>query len=87
MQAPSPNKFENTALIAMPLAIASGGLVRFGLLNAGQGFPLLAIAMAPPIFIACFSQPASANRLDWQPSPDFLSHNAGAHESAIIRSQ
>jgi uncharacterized membrane protein YccC len=54
MQAPSSNKFANAALIAIPLAIASGGLVRFGLLNAGQGFPLLAIAMAPPIFIACF---------------------------------
>jgi hypothetical protein len=38
----------------MPLAIVSAGLVRFGLLNTGQGFPLLAIAMAPPIFIACF---------------------------------
>src|SRR5437016_8732964 len=38
-------------------------------------------------FHCLLSQSASANRLDWQPSPDLLSCNAGTHESAMSYSR
>lgn len=53
-QAPTPSAFADAALLAATLAIASSGLVEFVILNDGQGFPLLAIAMAPVTFAACF---------------------------------
>ncbi|KAB1071969.1 FUSC family protein [Methylobacterium planeticum] len=52
--APDPRKFANGVLIGMSLATLSAGFVLFVVLSGGQGFPLLAIAMAPVIFLACF---------------------------------
>ncbi|HEV7439124.1 MAG TPA: FUSC family protein [Methylobacterium sp.] len=51
---PDPRKFANGVLIGMSLATLSAGFVLFIVLSGGQGFPLLAIAMAPMIFLACF---------------------------------
>ncbi|GJE26955.1 FUSC family protein [Methylobacterium organophilum] len=51
---PDPRKFALGVLIGMPLAALCAVLVLFVLLNGVQGFPLLAIAMAPVIFVACF---------------------------------
>ena len=51
---PDPRKFANGVLIGMSLATVSAGFVLFIALSGGQGFPLLAIAMAPIIFLACF---------------------------------
>ncbi|MEH3119034.1 MAG: FUSC family protein [Methylorubrum populi] len=51
---PDPRKFAQGVLIGMPLAAACAGIVLFGMLNGAQGFPLLAIAMAPVIFFGCF---------------------------------
>ncbi|MEA1833835.1 FUSC family protein [Methylobacterium durans] len=51
---PDPKKFANGVLIGMSLASAFAGIVLFLVLAGGQGFPLLAIAMAPVIFLACF---------------------------------
>jgi uncharacterized membrane protein YccC len=41
-------------MIAMPLSIVAGGVVKFLLLSGNQGFPLLAMSMAPVIMIGCF---------------------------------
>ncbi|MGE8131451.1 FUSC family protein [Methylobacterium sp. NPDC080182] len=51
---PQPVDFARGALIGVPAAIVSAGIVKFVVLNGGQGFPLLAIAMAPVVFVACF---------------------------------
>ncbi len=50
---PNPVAFATGALWGMPLAAACAGLVEFVVLDGGQGFPLLAIAMAPVIVTAC----------------------------------
>ncbi|MCJ2042825.1 FUSC family protein [Methylobacterium sp. J-059] len=52
--APDPKKFAVGVLIGMPLASLFAGIVLFGFLNGNQGFPLLAIAMIVPVFVACF---------------------------------
>ncbi|MCJ2035823.1 FUSC family protein [Methylobacterium sp. J-068] len=51
---PDPRVFAKGVLIGMPLAALSAGIVLFGMLAGVQGFPLLAIAMAPVVFVACF---------------------------------
>jgi len=50
---PDPRKFAQGVLIGMPLAALCAGLILFVMLNGNQGFPLLAIAMAPPVFFGC----------------------------------
>ncbi|WP_244936700.1 FUSC family protein [Methylobacterium currus] len=50
---PNPIGFATGALWGMPLAAACAGVVEFIVLDGGQGFPLLAIAMAPVIVTAC----------------------------------
>lgn len=50
---PNPVAFATGALWGMPLAAACAGIVEFLILDGGQGFPLLAIAMAPVIVTAC----------------------------------
>jgi uncharacterized membrane protein YccC len=51
---PDPRVFAKGVLIGMPLAALCAGLVLFGALAGVQGFPLLAIAIAPVVFAACF---------------------------------
>ncbi|MCJ2013784.1 FUSC family protein [Methylobacterium sp. J-076] len=51
---PDPKKFANGVLIGMAMAATFAGIARFGLLNDAQGFPMLAIAMAPVIYFGCF---------------------------------
>ena len=51
---PDPRKFALGVLIGMPLAALLAGTILFVVLNGNQGFPLLAIAMAPVVFLACF---------------------------------
>jgi len=51
---PDPRKFALGVLIGMPLAAASALFVLFVMLNGNQGFALLAIAIAPTVFVACF---------------------------------
>ncbi len=51
---PDPRKFALGVLIGMPLAALCAGTILFAVLNGNQGFPLLAIAMAPVVFLACF---------------------------------
>lgn len=51
---PDPRVFAKGVLIGMPLAALCAGIVLYGLLAGVQGFPLLAIAMAPVVFVACF---------------------------------
>lgn len=51
---PDPKKFANGVLIGMTLAATFAGIARFTVLNGVQGFPMLAIAMAPVIFLGCF---------------------------------
>jgi len=51
---PNPKAFARGVLIGMPLAALCAGLVLYGLLTGVQGFPLLAIAIAPVVFAACF---------------------------------
>ncbi|CAO4196596.1 FUSC family protein [Methylorubrum extorquens] len=50
---PDPRKFAQGVLIGMPLAALCAGFILFVVLNGNQGFPLLAIAMAPPVFFGC----------------------------------
>ncbi|MGE7416595.1 FUSC family protein [Methylobacterium tarhaniae] len=49
---PNPTGFAAGALWGLPLAAACAGIVEFVVLDGGQGFPLLAIAMAPVIVAA-----------------------------------
>ncbi|TNC10785.1 FUSC family protein [Methylobacterium terricola] len=60
---PNPVGFATGALWGMPLAAACAGIVEFIVLDGGQGFPLLAIAMAPVIVVACLLslRPATAS--------------------------
>lgn len=51
---PDPRAFARGVLIGMPLAGLCAGLVLYGALNGYQGYPLLALAMAPPVFLGCF---------------------------------
>lgn len=51
---PDPRVFAKGVLIGMPVAALCAGIVLFGALAGVQGFPLLAIAMAPVVFAACF---------------------------------
>ncbi|GAB6844793.1 putative membrane protein YccC [Methylorubrum rhodinum] len=51
---PDPKKFALGVLMGMPLAAFCAGTILFVVLNGNQGFPLLAIAMAPVVFLACF---------------------------------
>lgn len=51
---PDPRKFALGVLMGMPLAGLCAGVVLYGFLNGYQGFPLLALAMAPPVFLGCF---------------------------------
>ncbi len=50
---PDPRKFALGVLMGMPLAGLIAGIVLFGFLDGYQGFPLLVIAMAPPVFLGC----------------------------------
>lgn len=50
---PDPRKFALGVLTGLPLAALAAGLVLFGLLDGNQGFPVLALAMAPPIVLFC----------------------------------
>ncbi|GEP00310.1 FUSC family protein [Methylobacterium haplocladii] len=51
---PDPKKFAVGVLMGMPLAALFAGIILFVVLNGNQGFPLLAIAMAPVVFFGCF---------------------------------
>jgi uncharacterized membrane protein YccC len=51
---PDPKSFARGVLIGMPLAALCAGIILYGLLAGVQGFPLLAIAIAPVVFAACF---------------------------------
>jgi uncharacterized membrane protein YccC len=51
---PDPKKFANGVVIGMTLAATFAGIARFALLNGVQGFPMLAMVMAPVIFFGCF---------------------------------
>ncbi|MGU3538291.1 FUSC family protein [Methylobacterium sp. A54F] len=51
---PDPRAFARGVLIGMPLATVCGGVILYVFLSGNQGFPLLAIAMAPVVFGACF---------------------------------
>ena len=48
---PSPRAFAQGALIAMPLAAVTAGVVEFLVLDGADQFQLLALAMAPPVFV------------------------------------
>ncbi|MBP1179184.1 FUSC family protein [Methylobacterium sp. PvR107] len=51
---PDPKKFANGVVIGMTMAATFAGIARFALLNGVQGFPMLAMVMAPVIFVGCF---------------------------------
>lgn len=51
---PAPVAFARGALLGVPAAIVAAGIIKFVVLNGSQGFPLLAIAMAPVVFVGCF---------------------------------
>ena len=51
---PDAKAFAKGAMIAMPLAVAAAGITEFIILDGVDKFPLLAIGMAPVVFIACF---------------------------------
>ncbi|MGY2052661.1 FUSC family protein [Methylobacterium sp. JK268] len=51
---PNPPAFAAGAMLGLPLAAAAAGIVEFLVLDGAQGFPLLALAMAPVVFLACF---------------------------------
>lgn len=50
---PDPRKFALGVMMGMPLAGLCAGVVLYGFLNGYQGFPLLALAMAPPVLLGC----------------------------------
>ncbi|MDP4022230.1 FUSC family protein [Methylobacterium sp. NEAU 140] len=52
--APDPKKFANGVLIGMCIAATCAGIARFVFLTGVQGFPILAMVMAPVIFFGCF---------------------------------
>lgn len=51
---PDPKKFANGVLIGMTLAAIFAGVAEYGFLTRVQGFPMLALAMAPVIYLGCF---------------------------------
>ncbi|WP_267357451.1 MULTISPECIES: FUSC family protein [unclassified Methylobacterium] len=51
---PDPKKFATGVVIGMVLAATFAGIARFVFLNGVQGFPMLAMVMAPVIFLGCF---------------------------------
>ena len=51
---PNPKAFATGAVIAMPLAVAAAGVTEFLVLDGVDSFPLLAVGMAPVVFVACF---------------------------------
>lgn len=51
---PDPKKFANGVLIGMTLATVCAAIARFTLLNGVQGFPMLAMVMAPVTYFGCF---------------------------------
>ncbi len=51
---PNAKAFATGAIIAMPLAAAASGITEFLILDGVDSFPLLALGMAPVIFLACF---------------------------------
>lgn len=51
---PDPLKYANGVLIGIPLAALAAGLVLLLILPTVNGFPILAIAVAPVVFGACF---------------------------------
>lgn len=51
---PDPKKFANGVVIGMCTAATLAGIARFVFLNGVQGFPMLAMVMAPVIFFGCF---------------------------------
>ena len=61
---PNPRGFATGALAAMPLAIAVVGVTEFLVLDGVDAFPLLAIAIAPPVFAACLMMRARKPRLN-----------------------
>ena len=50
---PNAKSFASGALIAMPVIIALSGITEFLILDGVDSFPLLALGMAPVIFLAC----------------------------------
>ena len=50
---PDPRKFAQGVLIGMPFAALCAGITLFVVLDGTQGFPLLAIAMAPVVIFGC----------------------------------
>lgn len=51
---PDPLKYANGVLIGIPLAILAAGVILLLILPTVNGFPILAVAMAPVVFAACF---------------------------------
>ncbi len=51
---PDPKKFATGVVIGMTLAATFAGIARFVFLDGVQGFPMLALVMAPVIFLGCF---------------------------------
>jgi len=51
---PDPLKYANGVLIGIPLAALAAGLILLLILPTVNGFPILAIAVAPVVFGACF---------------------------------
>lgn len=49
---PNIRKFQMGAMIAIPCVVVVGGITEFILLDGADAFPLLAIGMAPAIFLA-----------------------------------
>ncbi|MBE7212196.1 MAG: FUSC family protein [Gluconacetobacter diazotrophicus] len=60
---PDPRSFAKGAVAAMPLAALAGGVTQFLVLDGVDAFPLLAIAMAPPIFLASLMLTSGNTRL------------------------
>lgn len=50
---PSTKGFSTAAVLAIPLSVAVAGATEFLVLDGVDAFPLLAIAMAPPVIGAC----------------------------------
>ncbi|SDM51265.1 Uncharacterized membrane protein YccC [Methylobacterium phyllostachyos] len=51
---PDPKKFATGVVIGMSLAASFACIARYGFLIGVQGFPILALVMAPVIFFGCF---------------------------------
>jgi len=51
---PDPKKFASGVVIGMCLAASFACIARYGFLTGVQGFPILALVMAPVVFLGCF---------------------------------